>query len=320
MITSDPLVKAFNAKYKGKYEINHIIAEGNLGIVYRGSKYIVKDYPVAVAIKIGRLAYDLEAYYNYVTPAFLREAKAMADISSLHVVKSYGHGKFKHENILRYFVVMEFLKGHTLEEVIKSCVPADQMPIKMPPKELGDFNWIAECLSCVLKGLGDMHKKGIIHGDLKPSSLLLHNFYPQSVDIIDLGSATYEKDIERLKKLKRWTKKDKQEYGLYASTGWFSSPEQKLEEWASKDSDLWSIGMIAYLLLTARKGSAKFVSSVKKQNPKVPDLLNKFLLKALNKNIKKRYRSAGEMKKALDEFIETKKPMTFKEVENEIGN
>jgi len=284
-MNNDSFIEAFNTQYKGKFEITEKLVSGHNGVIYKGWCTFPEEDTVFTAIKIWNVPANMD-YYRYCITAFLREAEIMQDIGDANVVEFFDNGKFKYKDNDYYFVAMELLEGYTLTDVIKSTL--NKMPVKMPPKELKDFYLIAKWLLSAARGLQAMHDKEIVHGDIKPDNLFVDKFDNQSVVIIDLGSAAYEKDIERFKKLENTD--------VYSYTKWFLSPERVVDKHPSRDSDLWALGKTARLLMTGKDLNAV---------TQVPEFFDKLILKMLDKDLNKRFRSAREIMAYLQIFLET---------------
>ena len=206
---------------------------------------------------------------------FFNEAKIMKKLSHKNIPKVYDFGEKKD---LQY-IILEYIDGYNLRELIKAHDDISK-------------NYI----SIILKAcdiLGYIHKKGIIHQDIKSRNIILTK--DGDVKIIDFGLA-YEKDKYSIKVRER------------AGTPHYMSPEQVEGYRGDEKSDVYSLGVVIYELATGRRPfeGNSFDEIVTQQlnmlikpprfyNPKVFNNLESVILKALNIDPAKRYQSVGEL-------------------------
>src|SRR5882724_254166 len=146
--TSDPLLGQTLA---GKYLVEKLIKRGGMGAIYQG-KHVLMDKTVAIKVLRPSLAVD-----NILVARFSREAKAASRISHPHAVSVTDFGEAENGVV---FLVMEYLDGQTLKQVIRN---EGQMPLGR----------VVEIVSQVSGALDAAHKQGVVHRDLKSDNIML---------------------------------------------------------------------------------------------------------------------------------------------------
>ncbi len=207
---SDPLV---GAVLDGRYRVDTMIATGGMSAVYRGLDLRL-DRPVALKIMDSRYAGD-----NQFLTRFQREARAVARLKDPGLVAVYDQGiDGQHP-----FLVMELIEGGTLRELLRERGP-------MPPHA------VAAVLRPVLGGLAVAHRAGLVHRDIKPENVLISD--DGDVKIADFGlvRAVAEAKITST--------------SVILGTAAYLSPEQVSTGDAGPRSDVYSVGILAYELLT----------------------------------------------------------------------
>ena len=207
---SDPLV---GGVLDGRYRVDTMIATGGMSAVYRGLDLRL-DRPVALKIMDSRYAGD-----NQFLARFQREARAVARLKDPGLVAVYDQGiDGQHP-----FLVMELIEGGTLRELLRERGP-------MPPHA------VAAVLRPVLGGLAVAHRAGLVHRDIKPENVLISD--DGDVKIADFGlvRAVAEAKITST--------------SVILGTAAYVSPEQVSTGDAGPRSDVYSVGILAYELLT----------------------------------------------------------------------
>jgi serine/threonine protein kinase, bacterial len=207
---SDPLV---GAVLDGRYRVEVMIATGGMSAVYRGLDLRL-DRPVALKVMDSRYAGD----HQFLT-RFQREARAVARLKDPGLVAVYDQGiDGQHP-----FLVMELIEGGTLRELLRERGP-------MPPHA------VAAVLRPVLGGLAVAHRAGLVHRDIKPENVLISD--DGDVKIADFGlvRAVAEAKITST--------------SVILGTAAYLSPEQVSTGDAGPRSDVYSVGIVAYELLT----------------------------------------------------------------------
>jgi serine/threonine-protein kinase len=207
---SDPLL---GAVLEGRYRVDTMIATGGMSAVYRGLDLRL-DRPVALKVMDSRYAGDRQFLTR-----FQREARAVARLKDPGLVAVYDQGiDGQHP-----FLVMELIEGGTLRELLRERGP-------MPPHA------VAAVLRPVLGGLAVAHRAGLVHRDIKPENVLVSD--DGDVKIADFGlvRAVAEAKITST--------------SVILGTADYLSPEQVSTGDAGPRSDVYSVGILAYELLT----------------------------------------------------------------------
>jgi serine/threonine protein kinase len=198
----------------GKYEVTGKIGAGGFGAVYSGRDPYIKR---TVAIKTCQLN-DEE-----IKSRFFREAELAGNLHHRHITTIYDFGV---ENGIPY-IVQEFLSGEDLDKKIKRAEP---LPILRK----------VEILVAIADGLAYAHAAGIIHRDIKPANVRILD--DGSVKIMDFGIA---KSLQ--------TESNLTQTGITLGTSAYLAPEQIRGEPVDRRTDIFSLGILAYELLTFRK-------------------------------------------------------------------
>lgn len=214
----DPLIGRTIA---GKYRIEARIGEGGMGRVYR-ARHIVTDKVVALKV----LLEDLAAYPSFVE-RFLHEARAAAYITHPHAINIIDCGR---DGDVVY-LLMEYIEGRTLTELMQQEGPLS------PPR-------VARILSQICAALADAHAHSIVHRDLKPDNIILQRVAGERdyVKVLDFGIA---KVLDEQKRGRLPASRN-----LFIGTPEYASPEQCNSKSPTALSDIYSLGVIAYEMLT----------------------------------------------------------------------
>jgi serine/threonine protein kinase len=278
----DPLVGQTLA---GKYKIEELIKSGGMGSVYRG-KHILMDKTVAIKVLRPSLALD-----HAVVARFSREAKAASRISHPNAVIVTDFGEDENGVV---FLVMEYLDGRTLKEIIKSEGP---MHLKR----------VVEIIRQVSGALEAAHSQGVIHRDLKSDNIMLSRPHGNEwAKVLDFGIAKIQQP-EGVRDLEITAA------NLVIGTPQYMSPEQ-CSQTGTLDarSDIYSLGVILYEMLVGRvpfTGESPTVIMMKQvQEPPpsvvaartdLPVAVDEVVRRALAKQPADRFQSAGELADAL---------------------
>ncbi|MCR4403275.1 MAG: Stk1 family PASTA domain-containing Ser/Thr kinase [Firmicutes bacterium] len=261
-----------------RYTILSRVGEGGMAEVYRARDSVLNRI---VAIKVLRPQFASDEEF---IERFRREAQAAASLSHPNIVSIYDVG---HDGD-RYYIVMEYVSGKSLKDLIR-----EQGPLR--PERAA---WIA---SQILAALDHAHKNNIVHRDIKPHNILVT---PEGrVKVTDFG-------IARAKSTSALT-----ETGTIIGTVNYFSPEQARGEAAGVGSDVYSLGVVLYEMLTGRvpfRGDTPIAIALQhlqgtaippsELNPRVPADLSRVVMKALEKDPARRYQQAREMMRALEKY------------------
>jgi len=256
----------------GRYKILEELGRGAMGVVYKAEDPALDRI---VALKTIILSDDADGQSEY-QKRFLLEAKAAGRLNHPQIITVYDFGQ---EGELAY-MAMEFLKGSELRERMKGG-----------PIGVVEAVHIAEL---VAEGLGYAHERGVVHRDIKPSNIMLMPH--DQVKIMDFG-------IARMR-----ASDHKTSTGLVLGTPKYMSPEQVLGSPVDHRSDIFSLGVVLYEMLTRTKlfsgeETQQIFHSVvnfqpiapSKVNSEVPPMLDFVLERALKKDPAVRYQDAFEL-------------------------
>lgn len=271
-----------NKLLAGRYELIEKIGEGGMAVVYKGKDRLLNRY---VAIKILRPEFTKDEQF---IESFKRESQASARLSHANIVGVYDVGK--EGNI--HFIVMELIDGKVLSEVIKE-------------KGRIEYKEAISIIRQVASALSLAHKNQIIHRDIKP-----HNILITSTGVAKLADFGIAKAVSAATIVGGNNK-------IMGSVHYFS-PEQARGAYVDERSDIYSLGIVLYEMLT---GKVPFdgdnpvsialmhindpMPSLTKEVPGIPPQLEKIVNKATEKYQSNRYKTVDEMIKDLDdiEFI-----------------
>ncbi|WP_006240874.1 protein kinase domain-containing protein [Mycolicibacterium tusciae] len=210
---SDPLV---GTVLDGRYRVDTMIATGGMSSVYRGLDLRL-DRPVALKVMESRYAGDQQFLAR-----FQREARAVARLNDPGLVAVYDQGSGTPGRQAPY-LVMELVEGGTLRELLRERGP-------MPPHA------VAAVLAPVLGGLAVAHAAGLVHRDIKPENVLISDSGEVKIADFGLVRAVAEAKITST--------------SVILGTAAYLSPEQVSTGDADPRSDVYSVGILAYELLT----------------------------------------------------------------------
>jgi serine/threonine protein kinase len=264
-----------------RYRLEKPLGQGGMSVVYRARDLTLER---TVAIKILREDYSRDKAFR---TRFQQEAKAAANLSHPNIVTVHDFGIDRE----RLFIVMEYIHGSDMNSILQAR---------------GRFS-VAEAVPLILQacaGIGYAHRAGLVHCDIKP-----HNFIitpDNRVKVTDFGIARALASINP----------DEKFNVVWGSPQYFS-PEQAAGEAPSTASDVYSLGVVIYQMLTGR---LPFTASSTTQlvelhqhatavppshyNTTIPPTLEKIILKVLSKEPSARYRTADQLGRVLMSFSE----------------
>ena len=259
----------------GRYLIEEIVGTGGMAVVYRAWD---KKKKCVVAIKVLRAEYQEDAEF---LRRFSREAEAASQVSHDNIVSMYDVGQ---DGDTRY-LVMEYVDGTTLKDMIKQM------------GRLGPDAVVRMGIR-ILAAVDHAHKNGIVHRDIKPQNILVDS--QGIVKVADFG-------IARMKARQTTRMPDANSSSALGSVHYIS-PEQASGEVADEKSDLYSVGVVLYEMLTghvpfdgdtAVSVALKHVSeeplSMRSEDANISRALDEVVLHALSKSPEDRYQTAAEM-------------------------
>lgn len=265
-------------KLDGRYELLELIGVGGMADIYK-ARDITEDRVVAVKI----LKTEFAASEDFMR-RFRNESKAIALLSHPNIVKIYDVGFTEKLQ----FIVMEYIDGINLSEYIS---------------KQGVLKWkdVVHFTMQILKALQHAHDRGIVHRDIKPQNVML--LADGTIKVMDFGIARFNRETDK-------TMSEKAIGSVH-----YISPEQARGDVTDERSDIYSIGIMMYEMLTGKKpfdgdspvaialmhmqSNAKKMSDI---NNSIPEGLEEITEKAMQKEPSKRYQTAGEMMKDIEEF------------------
>jgi serine/threonine protein kinase len=219
----DPAAVA-GAVFDGRYRLERLLGMGGMGAVYEAVQLAV-DRPVAIKVLKPGLARDLRDVAR-----FQQEARAVAALAHPNTIRLFDFGQVEDGSL---FLVMELLRGETLEELI-----AREAPLA-PARAAGIALQIAEALV-------EAHAHGIVHRDLKPPNIFLAEVLGRQdfVKVLDFGIAKVSGD--------RAADAPLTSTGVAVGSPRWIAPEQATGEHITGQADLYTLGVIAFEMLTGR--------------------------------------------------------------------
>ncbi|MGZ8188527.1 MAG: serine/threonine protein kinase [Methylosarcina sp.] len=261
------------------YQIIEKIGEGGMGEVYKGIDVMLER---EVAIKL--LKPELSSKED-VVQRFRSEAVALGRLHHNNIATVYNFGRHNDQ----YYMALEFVDGGTLEDIINQ-------------KGLLPWREAVHYAISILEGLSHAHGFNIVHRDIKPSNIIITNNH--DLKILDFG-------IARILEKARLTR-----LGHLVGTLEYVSPEQLQGKDTDERSDLYSTAVLLYEMLTGHLPFEKstdydLIKSQIEEKPKslrifaesIPPMLDKTILKALEKRPDKRFANAGEFSRELNKVL-----------------
>ncbi len=262
-----------------RYEILEVVGEGGMAVVYKARDTRL-DRLVAVKIMREDMAADED-----VRRRFVAESHAVAMLSSPNIVSIYD---VSHSDAMEY-IVMELVDGITLKQYMDKKGA-------LPWREMLYFS------KQIARALGHAHQRGIIHRDIKPQNIML--LRDGTIKVADFGIAALENEIH-------------ENNGQAIGSIHYIAPEQARGEYPDARSDLYSLGVVMYEMLTGERPytgetlaeiAVKHMSAnpvlPREKNPEIPPELEDITMKAMRANIEERYQTADELLHDLDLFTQ----------------
>jgi len=265
-----------------RYEIIEKIGNGGMATVYKAKCHVLNRY---VAIKILRDEFTTDEEF---IKRFEVEAQSAASITHPNIVSVYDVGV---DGNLHY-IVMELIKGKTLKDIIIE----EKGPLP--------WKWSVNIASQIASALEIAHKNNIVHRDIKPHNIIITEDGVAKVTDFGIAKAVSNSTITA--------------FGSTMGSVHYFSPEHARGGFTDAKSDLYSLGVVMYEMLTGKlpfeadtpvsialKHMQEEPKTAKEMNPNIPSAINDIITKALKKDTNLRYQSAGAMlfdlKRALKE-------------------
>ena len=283
-------------KINDRYEIIKSIGEGGMANVYLANDTIL-DREVAVKVLRGDLSTD-EKFIR----RFQREALSVSNLSHPNIVEVYDVG----EEDGQYYIVMEYIEGKTLKQLLNK-----RGALTLPE--------VIDIMTQLTDGLSHAHEAYIIHRDIKPQNIMIED--NGTVKITDFGIAMAVNATQFT------------QTNSVMGTVHYLPPEQANGKGATVKSDIYSLGILMYELLTgsvpfkgdnaveiALKHMKEKLPSIRKQNPLIPQSVENIVIKACAKNPRNRYDTVKEMHDDIVSAMEreNEKKIVFEYPENDL--
>jgi len=268
-----------NALLNNRYRLLHPLGSGGMAVVYKAIDIMLER---TVAVKILREDYAKDTDFR---EQFKQEAKAAANLSHPNIVTVHDFG-FDEDQV---FIVIEFIDGTDLKSLIRE-------------KDHFSVEDTVGLMAQACAGIGYAHRAGLVHCDVKPHNMLVSNDF--RLKVTDFGIARALATIHP----------DEKSDVVWGSPHYFS-PEQAAGQAPSPASDVYSLGVIMYEMLTgqlpfkaseatelARMHRTTTPAPPRRINPLIPKTLEEITLKVLSKEPSARYRTADQLGRVLLSF------------------
>ena len=273
-----------NNLLNGRYELLNRIGSGGMASVFRG-----KDTRLGRIVAIKMLHEGFMGDETFVRQ-FQHEAHASANLTHPNIVTVHDMGQDRG----RFYIIMEYIEGRTLKQVIRDYIAlGTPMPV----------NRVLDLGVQICKGIGYAPRAGLVHCDVKPQNILITA--DDRVKVADFGIAKAMTQVTNTEEATIW------------GTPQYLAPEQAAGESPSPASDVYSIGVMLFEMLTgslpftadnptaiAIKHMHEMPPDVRSLNPNVPQQLNQIIKKVLSKEPAGRYRTAGQLSRILSSYQE----------------
>lgn len=270
--------KNIGKKLDGRYEITELIGVGGMADVYKGTD-VIDNKPVAIKILKKEFAENEEFLRR-----FRNESKAIAVFSHPNIVRIYDVG-FSEK--LQY-IIMEYIDGITLKEYIEE-------------EKVLSWKDSVHFVIQILRALQHAHDKGVVHRDIKPQNIMMLS--DGTIKVMDFGIAKFAREEGK-------TATDQAIGSVH-----YISPEQAKGDVTDERSDIYSVGVMLYEMLTGKKPfdsdnpvsiAVMHMHDIPERpraiNPDIPSGLEEIILKAMEKAPEDRYQSTTEMIKDIEAF------------------
>ena len=278
-----------------RYEILEKIGNGGMATVYKAQDTVLKRF---VAVKILREEFTTDDEF---IRRFNTEAQSAASLTHPNIVSIYDVGT--EDNI--YYIVMELIQGKTLKEII------DEDGV-LP------WKWSLDIATQIASALEVAHKNNIVHRDIKPHNIIITEDGVAKVTDFGIAKAVSNSTITA--------------FGTTIGSVHYFSPEHARGGYTDAKSDLYSLGVVMYEMLTGRvpfdadtpvsialKHMQEKPIEPIKLNPSIPYSVNKIIMKAMEKDLNLRYQSATEMLKDLNMALKNPDGDFVKTASNEMA-
>jgi len=290
----------------GPYELIDRVAIGGMAEVFKAKRAGVEGFEKVVALK--RILPHLSDNKEFLD-MFVDEAKMVAGLTHPNIVQIYELDRIE----TSYYIAMEYVHGRDLRTIMKR---AREKGLRMP------LDLSLRVVSQVCAALEYAHRKKdaggrpmeIVHRDVSPQNILIS--FEGEVKLVDFGIA------------KAATKASSTDKGALRGKLLYMSPEQAWGRTIDRRSDVFSLGVVLYEMVTETKpfigaGTELTILELVRQcvitparevNPRVPEALDRVIMKALARDPGERYQDAGQMQRGLERFLRERPPVTARDL------
>jgi serine/threonine protein kinase len=290
----------------GPYKLIDRMAIGGMAEVFKAKKAGVEGFEKVVALK--RILPHLSDNKEFLD-MFVDEAKMVAGLTHPNIVQTTDLGRIENG----YYIEMEFVHGRDLRTIMRR---AREKGLRMP------LDLSLRVVSQVCAALEYAHRKRdaagrpmeIVHRDVSPQNILIS--FEGDVKLVDFGIA------------KAASKASNTDRGALRGKLLYMSPEQAWGRTIDRRSDVFSLGIVLYELVTETKpfigaGTELTILELVRQcvitparevNPRVPEALDRVIMKALARDPAERYQDAGQMQRGLERFLRERPPVTARDL------
>ena len=260
-----------------RYEILEEVGNGGMATVFKAKDHVLNRY---VAVKVLKDEYTTDTDF---IKRFNTEAQSAAGLSHANIVSIYDVGYEEEKNL--YYIVMELVKGKTLKQIIKK-------------DGVISWKWAVNIAMQIASALEEAHKNGIVHRDIKPHNIIITEDGIAKVTDFGIAKAVSNSTITA--------------FGTTIGSVHYFSPEQAKGGITDAKSDLYSLGVVMFEMLTGKvpfdadtpvSVALKHMQEEPKEpieiNKNIPIAINQIVVKAMRKEPTERYQSATEMLKDL---------------------
>jgi serine/threonine protein kinase len=290
----------------GPYELIDRVAIGGMAEVFKAKRTGVEGFEKVVALK--RILPHLSDNKEFLD-MFVDEAKMVAGLAHPSIVQIFDLGRIEKS----YYIAMEYVHGRDLRTIMRR---AREKGLRMP------LDLSLRVVSQVCAALEYAHRKKdekgrpmqIVHRDVSPQNILIS--FEGEVKLVDFGIA------------KAATKASNTDRGALRGKLLYMSPEQAWGRTIDRRSDVFSLGIVLYEMVTETKpfigaGTELTILELVRQcvitpareiNPRVPEALDRVIMKALARDPAERYQDAGQMQRGLERFLRERPPVTARDL------
>lgn len=290
----------------GPYQLLDRVAIGGMAEVFKAKRAGVEGFEKIVALK--RILPHLSENKEFLD-MFVDEAKMVAGLAHPNIVQIFDLGRIEKS----YYIAMEYIHGRDLRTIMRRARDKGlRMPLDLSLRVVGQ----------VCAALEYAHRKKdergqpmqIVHRDVSPQNILIS--FEGDVKLVDFGIA------------KAATKASNTDRGALRGKLLYMSPEQAWGRPIDRRSDVFSLGIVLYEVLTETKpfvGAGTEVSILelvrqcvitpaREINPRVPEALDRVIMKALAREPDERYQDAGQMQRGLERFLRERPPVSARDL------